>query len=208
MNILDIHTHQQHYPNDEKIYNLRITTKEPNMVSSVFYSAGIHPWDSEEKYSLELLKKLSKHKQVLAIGEIGIDARNKNIKEQQALFYKQVEIANSASKPVIIHMVKSTDFIMEAIKKVPRETPWIIHGFRGSKELAQQYLNHNINLSYGFKHNQQALLSTPHDKLFFETDEYQQDIHILYQEAAKLLKCSTSQLINQVKQNIHKLFFS
>ena len=49
--------------------------------------------------------------------------------------------------------------------------PWIIHGFRGKPQLAQQLLNKGFYISLGEKFNPETVSIIPVDRLLFETDE-------------------------------------
>lgn len=46
--------------------------------------------------------------------------------------------------------------------------PWIIHGFRGKKELALQYIREGIYVSLGEKYQEEVLWGIPLEYLFWK----------------------------------------
>ena len=57
--------------------------------------------------------------------------------------------------------------------------PWIIHGFRGKPQLAQQLLNNGFYISLGEHFNPQTVTIIPTNRLLFETDESTLDINTI-----------------------------
>lgn len=75
-----------------------------------FVSAGIHPWQLKEDFSLQMnqLTKLASSKNVIAIGECGLDRiKGPAIEIQIDAFRAQIDIANRVNKPMILHLVKA-----------------------------------------------------------------------------------------------------
>lgn len=206
MNILDIHTHHQENP--QSILNCEPSHFFPQ--PGKLYSLGIHPWNitANNDKEIELLKELSNHPQVVAIGETGIDKTiHIELSTQQQLFETHIQLAEQLGKPLLIHSVKSSNEIIRLKKNYQPESPWIIHGFRGKKELAEQLIRHHIYLSYGERYNNDSLLCTPIQQLFIETDESTKPIFQLYQEIAQKRSLTIEMLTTQVQQNILALFF-
>lgn len=91
---------------------LKIASTDKNLFASV----GIHPSESSNIKNLESeikkLKKLTSNKQVVAIGEIGLDyfhlednnSKKDAIKKQKILFKSQLKIALKLNLPVILHV--------------------------------------------------------------------------------------------------------
>ena len=86
--------------------------------------------------------------------------------------------------------------------------PWIIHGFRGKKEVARSLLDQGFYLSFGQKFQPETLRYVPEDRLLLETDESLLPIREIYQEAASTRKTTVEQLEKAVSSTINKLFFS
>lgn len=208
MHILDIHTHQYDENTNQYILNCELSQFSPQ--KEHFYSVGLHPWNVTKitASTLNRLKNICQNPQVLAIGETGLDRiRSSNWNLQLESFKLHIELSETLRKPLIIHCVKSANEIIKFKKKYQPNSAWIIHGFRGKKELATQLINQNIYLSFGEKHNKEALISTPIEKLFIETDESSKSILDIYQEIANKRFMSIEMLTNQVQQNISALFF-
>ena len=55
-------------------------------------------------------------------------------------FEEAATIARDNHLPLIIHSVKSSNEIIQLRKKIGEDSIWIMHGFRGKKELASEYL--------------------------------------------------------------------
>ena len=134
MNILDIHTHHN---KAEAIINCTPNTFHPT--NGYFYSVGIHPWDVSKDYQKEwnLLQEITVNPQVIAIGEAGLDKLiNTDIKLQQKLFELQINLSEQLNKPLIIHAVRTSNELILLKKRFKPAMPWIIHGFRGNKNIA------------------------------------------------------------------------
>lgn len=208
MEIVDIHTHHLPPVPGQAIVNVSPMRFIPQ--AGQFYSVGFHPWylseDGTEDWTL--LGELAAHPQVLAIGEAGLDkVVQVPYALQEAAFERQATLASSLRKPLIIHCVRSYNEVMEFKKRLQPDTPWIIHGFRGKKELAKQLTDHGIYLSFGFHYHEEALRSTPPGMMFLETDENPSDIHRLYEQVSGHLNLPVSELTGQIQENIGRVFF-
>lgn len=165
--IIDSHSH---LPSREAITNL-----QPGQIpeSGFFYSAGIHPWDAEkaDEAVFEWLQCVALSPQVVAIGECGIDlAVSTPLQTQTNIFIKMILLSESVNKPLIVHCVRGWQILMDIYRITERQTPWIIHGFRGKPQLAQQLTKHGFYLSYGKHFNPESLRVTPAAQLLIESD--------------------------------------
>jgi TatD DNase family protein len=175
-NIFDIHTHNADAPANAFI-NLPMDVLEDPMsfrpVAGRQYSAGIFPlfagdWDKVYRQ----LETLSSHSQLKAIGECGLDRRSEISLAQQTEYYKkQAELAVSINKPLIIHCVGCWSELMAAY--IPSSVPFIVHGFRGKPQLAEQLLKKGFSLSFGPLFNPQSLMICPPERYYMETDANQ-----------------------------------
>lgn len=168
--ILDVHTHR---PASGAIVNIDpvdSVTLDPQYL----YSVGLHPWNSDcvTPEALARLDTLAADPAVVAIGETGLDAlRGADIATQQQLFDHHVELSESLRKPLIIHAVKTFPLIIAARRRHDPAMPWIIHGFRGKPQLAEELLRHGFYLSVGVRVNPASLAVIPPDRLLAETDD-------------------------------------
>lgn len=206
MDYFDIHTHhkplqgvaiQNGYPED-------FVAEEGG-----FYSVGIHPWNAHlaSGAMLQMLAACAVHKQVVAIGEVGIDKHSQaSLPVQIELFKQQVALSESLHKPLVIHAVKAMDELL-AVKRLLKPTqPWIIHGFRGNATVAKIYVDHGFYLSMGEKFQSESLLAIPDNRLFLETDESLLSIADIYNKVAKEKKVPMEQLLQTIGTTISKVF--
>jgi TatD DNase family protein len=92
---------------------------------NIFAAVGFHPHDATESINLPSeddfmeLKKLAKHKKVVAIGEIGLDysrfGDTHQIEKQKELFLRQLDIAIELNLPVVIHCREAWSDLYEII---------------------------------------------------------------------------------------------
>src|SRR5215467_15732921 len=73
----------------------------------IYTSVGIHPHEAKEvtPAHLETLAKLARHPKVIAWGEIGLDYFYDHSPRdiQDRVFLKQLELAQAAKLPIVIH---------------------------------------------------------------------------------------------------------
>ncbi len=210
--LLDIHTHQLPSSAPSAILSCSMwNTPIPN--ETVFLSAGIHPWyvsEADYKDQLEWVRTMAATDiRTIAIGEAGLDKLCQTPFELQLNVFREIiPIAEHYRLPLILHAVKSTNELIALKKEFAPYSAWIIHGFRGKKELAQSLVRQGFYLSFGSKYNREALQSIPNDRILIETDEDEQSVHSLYQEAASLLHTTEEELKDRVQTTINQLFFS
>lgn len=170
--ILDIHTHRP-APYPDGVVSLR--NFDVNPVEGQLYSAGIHPWDTVDvpgDDTFARLEKLAREKQVVMIGECGVDpAKGAPLFRQLQILKRQIDLSERLNKPLLLHCVKSADIIMGLKRDLNPRQPWIIHGFRGKPEQARQLTGKGIYLSFGEKFNPATVISMPDDRILAETDE-------------------------------------
>ena len=178
--------------------------------TSHYSSFGVHPWYiPEEKIDWVKFRSIASQPCVKMIGECGLDTFSKvPLPTQINVFKAQVEISESLQKPLLIHMVRTTTEIMAIHDQLKPTQPWIIHGFRGKPQLAKQYLDHHILLSFGYQFNLKTIKSVPLNKLFLETSDSQNTIDQVIEKVAYHKKIAPQELIKQIYSNTASLFFS
>ncbi len=209
---VDIHTHRLPVIPGRAILNCTPGCFSPE--TGGWYSVGIHPWHLNEcpwediAYRKTFETTLC-HPQVLAVGEAGLDKLiDVALSRQIEVFRYQARQAEQWKKPLIIHLVKATDELLALRKTLKPAMPWIIHGFRGKAELAQVYVRQGFYISFGMKYQAEALRQVPADRLFLETDESEQPIDELYEQAARWRGVSLCTLREAVTRNVGIVFFS
>ncbi len=111
---------------------------------------GVHPWwaSEEQCQQLNYLEELLSYKSAIALGEIGLDGLKDNYEIQCDLFEKQLGIAKNLNLPVTVHSVKAHSDVVSHLKKVKGVTG-VIHGFSGSYEQAQLFVDLGFKIGVG-----------------------------------------------------------
>lgn len=176
--ILDIHSHRNP-PYPEGVISCTLDAFNP--IPGQLYSVGVHPWQTnlpDVDVWLERLSQTVTLPEVVAVGEAGIDpGKGAPLFRQLQVFKSQVDISESAGKPLVIHSVKAADIILGLKRDLRPTQPWIIHGFRGKAPTALQFTRAGIYLSFGEKFNPESPKAIPEHMILAETDESDLDIH-------------------------------
>jgi TatD DNase family protein len=217
--LIDIHSHRIH----SKAGQIQFLTLDPSFPSflldyrriirlhanDIFLSLGIHPWKTLfwDMANKDHLKHTLSNPHISLIGEIGLDKGSSIPVEKQQLVYEtQLKIADYSKKPVILHTVHTMTEIIASKKKYRNIPAWIIHGFMGGKQEAEQYIAKGFYLSFGNKYRNEGLYSCPLNRLFLETDDSDVEISTLYLQVANQLECTAKQLEHQIEMNFRKVF--
>lgn len=169
----DFHTH------DTAAANALISV-EPGFTAraGATYSVGIHPWHAADANSTSLLRLEADARLdcVRAIGETGLDRVHSHgdptaLAIQTALLRRHIALSEELRKPLILHVVKAYAEIIALRRELRPIQPWVVHGFRGKRQLAEELLRHGFYLSLGRRHNAEAAAAIPADRLLVETDD-------------------------------------
>lgn len=145
------------------------------------FAIGVHPTSALDVSEKEMNKMMQfvESPQVKFIGEIGLDYYwdQSYIPQQQALFKKQIMLANQHNLPIAIHIRSAVDDVYNIIKENPVNKTGIAHCFSESVEDAQKFLELGYYLGVGgivtFKNGQNIkdiVNMTPLDRILTETD--------------------------------------
>ena len=205
----DIHTHRSMEADGFRIINCSPDAFAP--CPGQWYSVGIHPWSLRGDIPQEVWERLQAavtHPQVLAIGEAGLDKlTDASMALQETVFIRQAKMADAAGKPLIVHLVKATDALLRLKKELKPRVPWIIHGFRGKAQLAEELLRHGFYLSFGAKFQAEAVRTVPLSSLFIETDESLAPITETYGRVAAVRRIPLEELCKAIRANVQSVFF-
>jgi len=121
-----------------------------------FYALGIHPLyvDRAVPTDLERLREaLLEHRddsRLVAVGEIGIDHFVPGLdRDRQQQFYgAQLQLAQRAGLPVILHVRRSADALLAALRRTPVRGG-IAHAFNGSEQQALIFVDMGFKLGFG-----------------------------------------------------------
>ena len=178
------------------------------------FSAGIHPWFTENNtFEIEMvqLEKALNKLNVVAVGECGLDKACKtDFQLQENCFKRQIRLANILKKPLIVHCVKAFSETITLLQKEKCNVPVIFHGFNKGKILAEQLISKGYFLSFGkhlFQTRTAAVFKTlPLTHIFLETDDATISIMEIYKIAAELRGISVELLSNQIESNVRVVF--
>jgi TatD DNase family protein len=169
--------------------------------------AGVHPWDAERGYELPNFEEYD------IVGEIGLDyccKADRNM--QRELFERQLQIASTIDKPVVIHNVRATEDILKILTRYPQLRGVLFHGFIGSQQQAESIVKRGYYLSFGHRSlrsskGRNVIATTDIRRLFCETDDDPNlAIEEIYAEVAKIRNMTTEELLNAIETN-YKTFF-
>lgn len=147
---------------------------------------GIHPWwvaiheDSACDVALARLPSFLE-RPGSAFGELGLDffdkAQRHTFPRMRRLFQAQLEINQDLRKPLVLHLVKCGMEGIQMLKKSGTGMRGLVHGFTGSREMADRYLELGFTISVGpavckngFRKLKEAVFHIPDDRLVIESD--------------------------------------
>jgi len=120
----------------------------------IYTTVGIHPHDAKEvtPTHLETLAALAKHPKVIAWGEIGLDYFYDHSPRdvQDRVFRQQMELAQAAKLPIIIHCRDAWDDCLRVLEDAWKHTGLggILHCFTSTVEHAQRGLDMGFLVSF------------------------------------------------------------
>jgi TatD DNase family protein len=137
----------------EWLFQAKLKKARPTFISPV---VGIHPWTVRDHDESELEAMFRTLENSItgadAIGEVGLDFHPKRTTEQldkqSRWCLRQLELAQRVGLPVVLHVVQGHDVMQSLLKNVSIKGA-LVHGFRGSSEVAKFYLARGFVLSLG-----------------------------------------------------------
>ena len=119
---------------------------------ALYPAIGLHPMflEQHQESQLVLLEQMIDHKRPVAIGEIGLDARDSELDMDKQLYYfeQQLIIAQKKLLPVILHILKTHDQALKTLRNYP-VCGGTVHAFNGSLQQAEQYIELGFKLGFG-----------------------------------------------------------
>jgi TatD DNase family protein len=214
---IDIHTHDS--KPEEGIFAVENVMAhenlKPDAISARAFTSGIHPWhlnDNNQEELLEYVRNIADSPNLIGLGEAGFDKlRGPSMELQKSTFEEQVKIAGEKEKPLIIHCVRAWDELLASHRNLKPDRPWLVHGFRGKKELADQLISRGMFLSFWFDfvlrpESAELLRSLPKNRIFVETDGAGVDIREIYRKVAVDLEINIDKLKKIILDNFNLMF--
>ena len=198
MTFIDLHTHNG-APAANTIFNSNC------YIDGRSISIGIHPWHINNDWQ-NIFADIATHAKtdnVVAIGECGFDILKSpaTAELQEDIFRAHAQLAETLCKPLIIHCVKAFDRLLALYKDMKPQQAWIIHGFRGKPQQAEQLAKAGLYISLGEKFNHESAKAIPAERLFIETDESACSIAEIYRAVAQAKGITAEALAQQTMQN-------
>ena len=197
---------------------------------NVYGMLGIHPTECQN-WTDDLTDKIieySKHKKIVAIGEIGLDYYwdKSNGEAQKEIFIKQIKLANNLNLPIAIHDRDAHKDTFDILKEYNKNSTVIMHCFSGSVELARECIKEGWYIALGgvvtFKNavkTKEVAKEIPLEYLLLETDapyltpvpyrgEENQPAYVKYvaEEIAKIKEISVDEVDKITTENTIKVF--
>lgn len=116
-------------------------------------AVGFHPEEVDRIQASDwpIMIDMMKQKEVIAIGEIGLDhywVKDKEVHlRQEVLFIKQIEIANTLNKPILVHMRDAAEPCLRILSEHKAKASGILHCYSGSLEMAREYIKCGYDIS-------------------------------------------------------------
>lgn len=207
----------------------RVLAMAQKYYPKVFCALGVHPHDAKDfALAKDFLHQNLSLKEVVAVGEIGLDYyyNNSSQTEQLAAFEEQLQLAAEFGLPIEIHTRDAEEDTISLLKKYENKVTGLLHCFTGTQWLADQALalGYNISISGVVTFNKaeelrEVVKTIPLDRLHIETDapflapvplrgkknEPAFMVHTA-QKVADLKEVSLEELAKQVQINTQKLF--
>ena len=144
---------------------------------------GLHPCFVEhhqDSHLKELHSLLEHHrKDITAVGEVGLDfyIKSPDRQRQMVFFEAQVVMADKFVLPLLLHVRKAHDEVLQTIRRLKFTRGGIVHCYSGSLQQAERYLELGFKLgiggviTYGNAHRLQKIVrSLPLSAFVLETD--------------------------------------
>lgn len=139
---------------------------------------GLHPWAAAEPLDLSALEERLKRPGVVAVGEIGLDAKveEPDLERQTAVLRDQLALARELDLPVILHVRGAFEPMLEilATDGAPRG---VVHAFSRGPELARRFTDLGFHLGIGgavtrptARRPRRSAVTAPLDRILLETD--------------------------------------
>ena len=201
---------------------------------AVYFCAGFHPSELArfEAGDWERLRELCRHEKCVAVGEMGLDYHYENNPEksvQKEAFLRQLQIADEAGLPVVIHSRDAAEDTYEFLyehKDLLRHGG-LMHCYSYSPEMLLRFAEFGLYFSFGgtttFKNAKKVWASVqcvPADRILTETDcpyltpapyrgvfpNEPKNVRFVVERLAELRGVSVDEMAAQVEKNAKTLF--
>ncbi len=133
-----------------------IAAQYSDEIPGLVYTLGIHPLYTNQAHEADIavldeqISRSLADPRFVGIGEIGLDyfVEGLDPQKQAFFFHAQLDLAQQYQLPVILHVRRSQDAILKALRQ--RKIPsGIAHAFNGSFQQAEQFIQLGFKLGFG-----------------------------------------------------------
>ncbi len=194
----------------------------------IWAAVGLHPHDASmlNEDNWKEFVSLSRHKKVVAIGEVGLDYyRMLSPKDvQQTVFRRFIGLAKETKLPLIVHSRDAHEDTLQILKEEQPEKG-VLHAFSGDLEVLKAGLDLGFYISITgtvtFKKSTTAPLINfiPQDRLLLETDcpyltphpyrgKRNQSLYVRFvaEKVAEILRLDVEEVVRITTTNARQLF--
>jgi TatD DNase family protein len=133
-----------------------LVSQYSNEIPGLVYTLGIHPLYTNQAHESDLnlleeqINKALSDPRFVGIGEIGLDyfVEGLDPHKQEYFFHAQLDLAQKFQLPVILHVRRSQDAILKALRR-RKISGGIAHAFNGSFQQAEQFIKLGFKLGFG-----------------------------------------------------------
>ena len=133
-----------------------LVSQYSNEIPGLVYTLGIHPLYTNQAHEDDLrlleqeISKALSDPRFVGIGEIGLDyfVEDLDPHQQEYYFHEQLNLAQKFQLPVILHVRRSQDAILKALRQ-RKIQGGIAHAFNGSFQQAEQFIGLGFKLGFG-----------------------------------------------------------
>ncbi len=190
-------------------------------------SIGVHPCEESFGLTYDSFLKVTADKDIVAIGEIGLDYyRNQvSVQEQQERFQIQLKVAAALKKPVILHTRSASVDTLKILQSYPM-VRGVSHCFTESLAFAKSILDLGWYISFSgiitFSNAddlRRVVKFVPLDRILVETDSpylapvpfrgktnYPKYVKIVTENIAKIHNIDINRMVERIRLNYNALF--
>ena len=204
--------------------NNRETLALAKKYSQVKVAMGLHPsetWKMEMQDVEKEIAFIRTQKELIAIGEIGLDGTYDHLEKQKEIFRKMLTLAQEMDLPVICHSRKAEKEIIDILEEIGMKRV-VLHCFTGKLKLAERAvaLGYSLSIPAILGHSsqfQELVKRTPLTHLFTETDapylcprgderNEPRNVQLTVAKIAEIKDLDAEEVMKAIYMNYQKLF--
>jgi TatD DNase family protein len=198
-------------------------------VDEVYAAVGLHPNEKNASFDYELFKDLAYDKNVVAVGETGLDfyrnPQNEARVQQEGKFRNHIALASELKKTLVVHCRQAYAEALKILKpEIVGLEEAVIHSFTGSWEEAKKFLDIGVYLSFNgiitfARDYDEVVQKTPLEYIILETDapfltpephrgKRNEPLYVTFvaKQLAKLKELEFEEVVQVTTNNAKKLF--